>query len=302
MATDLDVGALRLLQAIRDAGSLTAAAGVLGVSQPAVSQHVRRLEERLGTPLVTRSGRTVRLTEAGQVLARHGEAVTAALQAAQAEIASLTGLESGLVRLAAFPSASAVLVPRALALLRQRHPGVRVTLEEVEPPESIGLVRAGHADIALAFSYPGETPDDDLDGLEVSELLTDQMRLVVPSDHPLAAQGTIGLADASNERWIAGCPRCRSHLMASARQAGFVPDITYSTDDHSAVLGLVGAGLGVSLMPGLIEDAARGREGVVLRPVSGVSPRLVHAATNPELAGVPAVGALLRALRDVVAG
>lgn len=300
MASDLDVGALRLLQAVRDAGSLTGAAGVLGVSQPAVSQHVRRLEERLGTTLVTRAGRTVQLTEAGLALARHGEQVTAALEAAEAEIASLTGLEAGRVRLAAFPSASAFLVPGAIAMLRSRFPGVRVTLEEAEPPESIAMVRSGRADVALAFLYEGEQGEDDLDGLEVTELLTDRLLLAMPADHPLARRPELTLADASRDHWIAGCPRCRSHLLTSAREARFIPDIAFTTEDHSAVLGLVGAGLGVALVPELVRGLANGREGVLLREVEGVSPRQVHAVTSPELLGVPAIAALIEALRDSV--
>lgn len=300
MGTDLDVGALRLLQAIRDAGSLTGAAGVLGVSQPAVSQHVRRLEERLGTTLVTRVGRSVQLTEAGLALARHGEQVTAALEAAEAEIASLTGLEAGRVRLAAFPSASAFLVPGALAMLRQRFPGVRVTLEEAEPPESLAMVRSGRADVALVFSYEGEQSEEDLDGLEAADLLTDRMLLAIPASHLLAQRTEVSLADARREQWIAGCPRCRSHLLTSARAARFAPDIAFTTEDHSAVLGLVGAGLGVALVPAMVQGLARGREGVALLEVDGVSPRQVRAVTSPELLGVPAIGALIDALRDSV--
>lgn len=299
MSEMVDVGALRLMQAIRDAGSLTAAAGLLGVSQPAVSQHVRRLEKRLGTALVVRAGRSVRLTEAGHVLARHGEGVGAALRAAEVEIAALTGLSSGLVRLAAFPSASAVLVPRALALLRERHPGIVVTLEEVEPPTSLHLVRQGSADLALAFGYSGAAADEEeLAGLTLTPLLSDSTLLAVPADHPLATRPGVDLRDAASERWIAGCPKCRGQLLTSAGECGFVPDISFATDDYAAVLGLVAAGLGVALLPGLAQAVARGNDGVVLRSVGSVSAREVFAATSPELLGVPGVTALIAALRQ----
>src|SRR5690349_5842883 len=126
----LEVSSLRMLRAIADAGTITAAAAVLGHSQPAVSQHVRRLERRLGTALLDRTGRTIRLTEAGEVLARHGSTVGAALRAAEAEVAALAGLQAGRVRLVAFPSATATILPVALADLRRRHPGLTVTLDE----------------------------------------------------------------------------------------------------------------------------------------------------------------------------
>ncbi|HCX85885.1 MAG TPA: LysR family transcriptional regulator [Micrococcales bacterium] len=296
----LDVGALRLLQAIRDRGTLTAAGEALGVSQPAVSQHVRRLERRLGTALLVRSGRTVRLTEAGEVLARHGESVSAALRAATAEVAALTGLRSGVVRLAAFPSANATLVPRALARLRAEHPGLTVRLEEVEPPESLALVRQGAADVVLAFTYPGVElgrGEDDLAGLTVLPLLEDPTLLAVPAGHPLATAEHPRLRDAAEERWIAGCPRCRGHLLAAGQDEGFVPDVVLATDDHSALLGLVAAELGVALLPGLVAPVARGRDDVVLRSVLGVTARTVQAVTSPELLGVPAVAALLEAVR-----
>lgn len=292
------------MQAIRDQGTLTAAAEYLGVSQPAVSQNVQRLERRLSTPLLVRAGRSVRLTEAGHALARHGESVSAALRAAEAEVEALTGLQSGVVRLAAFPSSSSSLVPRALAILRERHPGVSVRLDEVEPPQSLAMVRSGEVDVALAFSYEGTDlgrGEDDLSGLSMERLLEDPVMLAIPRSHELATRRDLHLSDAENERWIAGCPRCRGHLMTSARACGFTPDITFTTDDPSAVLGLVGAGLGVGLLPGMVRSIARGREDVVLREVGGVSPRSVSAVTSPDLLAVPAVRSFLEAVRDAVA-
>src|SRR5690242_20818226 len=133
----IDAAGLRVMRAIADEGSFTGAALALGYSQPAISQMVRRLEQRTGTVLVERVGRNVRLTEAGQVLARHAVAVLAALDAAEEEVAAIAGLRAGRVRLMAFPSSSATLVPRALALVKQRFPDVQVTFTEAEPPESL---------------------------------------------------------------------------------------------------------------------------------------------------------------------
>ncbi|WP_029290826.1 LysR family transcriptional regulator [Cellulomonas sp. HZM] len=299
MIETLDVGALRMLRAIADTGSVTGAAARLGTSQPAVSQHVRRLERRLGTALLDRTGRGVRLTEAGEVLARHGTSVDAALRAAQAEVLSLTGLQAGRVRLVAFPSSSATLVPRALAALRTRHPGLTVTLDEAEPPESLQLVRSGDADVALAFDYPGVAlgrGEDDLRGLATRHLLDDPSFVALPPGHAAAADESVDLAALADESWIAGCPRCRGHLQAAAHARGFDPQIAYATDDYVAVLSLVAAGLGVALLPGLVHETAARHPGVVLRPAAGSSSRAVHAVTTPDLLRVPAVAATLRAL------
>ncbi|NLG22928.1 MAG: LysR family transcriptional regulator, partial [Actinomycetales bacterium] len=150
-----DVPGLRVMRAIANEGSFTAAARSLGYTQPAVSQMVRRLEQRTGTVLVERTGRTVRLTEAGEVLARHSVAVLAALDNAEAEVAAIAGLENGRVRLMAFPSSSATLVPRALARVKEAHPGVTVNFSEAEPPESLAALRDGLCDLAVAFTYEG---------------------------------------------------------------------------------------------------------------------------------------------------
>lgn len=309
-AEPLDVGALRLLQAVGEHGTLTAAAVALGISQPAASQHVRRLERRLGTALLDRSGRRVRLTEAGRVLARHGVTVSAALHAAHAEVAALTGLRAGVVRLVGFPSAAATLVPPALAQLRAAHPGLTVALQEAEPPASLDLLRAGAADVVLGFTYDGAGAAD-LAGLHVEPLLVDTTHVALPADHPAAAptgpQATgldladLDLADLADADWIAGCPRCRGHLVDASRARGFEPRVVHATDDYPAVLGLVAAGLGVAVLPGLVAPAARRTDGVVLRRAAGTRDRRVWAATTPDLARVPSVAATTDALHRAAA-
>jgi DNA-binding transcriptional LysR family regulator len=293
-----DAAGLRVMRAIAEEGSFTAAAQSLGYTQPAVSQMVRRLEQRAGTALVERIGRTVRLTEAGQLLARRAGEILDRLAEAEAEVAAIAGLQAGRVRLMAFPSSSATLVPRALARLRQSHPAVTVQFSEAEPPESLAAIRAGGVDLAVAFSYEGNDPgrgEDDLNGLLVLDVLTDPVMLALPSDHPLAGQDEVDLADLSADRWIAGCPRCRGHLLTLAHDAGFDPDVTFETEDYVAVLGLVAAGLGVALVPQLILSTVSHPD-VVTRPVSPPSRRIVQIVTTPDLHRVPAVGAALDAL------
>ncbi|WP_461022321.1 LysR family transcriptional regulator [Thalassiella azotivora] len=301
---DLDPSALRMMRAIADTGTISAAAAVVGSSQPAVSQQVRRLERRLGTALLERAGRGVRLTEAGEVLARHGAAVTAALEAAREEVESLAGLRTGRVRLTAFPSSSATLLPRALVRLRERHPGVRVTFAEAEPPESLQQLRDGRCDLAVAFSYPGNElggeDTGDLRGLVTRPLLTDPLWLALPPGHPAARASEVALADLDSETWIAGCPRCRGHLLQVCDAAGFEPEVAYATDDYVAVLGLVSAGLGVALIPGMVLQASRNTD-VVLRRVTPPSTRQVHAVTTADLLRVPAVAAAVDVLVETAA-
>lgn len=303
----LDSTGLRVMKAIADHGSFTAAANALGSSQPAISQMVRRLEQRTGTVLVERTGRSVRLTEAGAALARHAAPVMAALDEAEEEVAAIVGLRTGRVRLMAFPSSSATLVPRALAAVRKAHPNITVSFTEAEPPQSIAALRAGECDIAVAFSYAGSTAaaEEDLEGLVVSQVIEDEVRVALPTNHPAARQPTVDLADLADEEWIAGCPRCRGHLLQLANGAGFVPSVMFETEDFVAVQGFVAAGLGVALIPDLIR-ASQPNENVAIRPLAQSSRRTISVVTTPDLERVPSVEATLKALcasaRQIEAG
>ncbi|MFM9447164.1 LysR family transcriptional regulator [Streptomyces acidiscabies] len=287
---------LRVLRAVATTGSFSAAGRELGCTQPAVSQQMKALETSVGTPLLVRGGREMRLTEAGEALVRHASGILAGLTAAEEEIAAIAGLRAGRVRLVSFPSTSSTLVPAALAALRAAHPGTRVFLEEAEPPRSVTLLRDGDCDVALAFRYEGAAADtEEWADLVVRPLLTDRLVALVPERHPLARAAAVGIADLAREPWIAGCPRCRRQLVEVCESAGFTPRIDFATDDHPAVVGLVAAGLGVAVLPRLALESVRPR-GVRTLALEPAVRREVVALTLPDLARVPAVAATLEEL------
>ncbi|MFF2522000.1 LysR family transcriptional regulator [Streptomyces liangshanensis] len=283
---------LRVLRTVAATGSYSAAARALGCTQPAVSQQMKALEASAGTPLIVRSGREMRLTQAGDVLVRHATGILAGLTAAEEEIAAIVGLRAGRVRLTSFPSGSSTLVPTALAALRAAHPGTRVSLVEAEPPRSAALLRDGECEVALAFRYGGSAAEAEWDGLVVRPLLVDRLVGLVPEGHPLADAASAGLGDLAGEPWIAGCPRCREQLVDACARAGFTPRIDFATDDHPAVIGLVAAGLGVAVLPELALRSVR-TEGVRTLALEPSVEREVVALTLPDLAQVPAVAATL---------
>src|SRR5699024_11153126 len=129
---------------------------------------------------------------------------------------------------------------------------------------------------------------DDLDALSVTKLLDDEVRLAVPDDHRLAGRSSADVADLADEPWIAGCPKCRGHLVHLAHEAGFTPNVAFETEDYVAVQGLVAEGLGVALIPDLILRSAH-HPSVVTIPMSPASRRQIYAVTTPDLARVPAV-------------
>jgi molybdate transport repressor ModE-like protein len=281
----LDVSRLRVLVAIARTGSVTAAAKELHYSQPSVSHHLARLEAETGAKLVQRAGRGIRLTDAGRTLAERGAEILGRLDAAEAELSAHVGLSQGRVRLAAFPSALGTFVPRAASLLSERHPGLRVSLTEAEPPEAVRMLRAGYIDVAVIFRY--DTGGEN-DGVTTRRLLDEPSYLVTPEP---AGPDLAGCADAD---WIAGCDRCRRHLLEMCAQAGFEPRISFTTDDFVAVQALVAAGLGVTTLPALTLEAAR-NPSVHAVALPG-STRYVMAATYGEPPEPPATAALLTAL------
>ncbi|NDZ79014.1 LysR family transcriptional regulator [Streptomyces sp. SID10853] len=289
---------LRVLRAVATTGSFSAAARELGCTQPAVSQQMKALEASSGTTLLIRTGREMRLTQAGEALVRHAGGILAGLTAAEEEVAAIAGLRAGRVRLVSFPSGSSTLVPTALAALRAAHPGTRVSLVEGEPPRSVEMVRDGDCDVALAFRYGPAT--DEWDDLVVRPLLTDRMVGLVPAGHRLADADTITVGDLADESWIAGCPRCRRQLVEVCESAGFTPRIDFATDDYPAVIGLVGAGLGVAVLPELAIESVRpmGARTVSVEPAVQ---REIVALTLPDLAQVPAVAATLDRLARAAA-
>ncbi|MBD9723126.1 LysR family transcriptional regulator [Streptomyces caniscabiei] len=293
---------LRVLRAVAATGSFSAAGRELGCTQPAVSQQMKALESSVGTPLLVRTGREMRLTQAGEALVRHAAGILAGLTAAEEEVAAIAGLRAGRVRLVSFPSGSSTLVPTALAALRAAHPGTRVSLEEAEPPRSVEMLRVGDCDIALAFRYEGAAGAEkgEWDDLVVRPLLTDRLVGLVPQGHRLARAGSIGIGELADESWIAGCPRCRGQLVRVCESAGFTPRIDFATDDYPAVAGLVGAGLGVAVLPELAVESVRPK-GVRTVSVEPVVHREIVALTLPDLALVPTVAATLDRLAGAAA-
>ena len=313
----LDVTRLRVLVAVARHGSVTAAAHSLNYAQPSVSHHLARLEAETGTKLVTKAGRGIRLTDAGRLLAERASEIIGRLDAAENELAAHSGLRAGRLRLAAFPSALGTLVPAAAALLHVKHPSVDLRQTEAEPPEALRMLRAGYVDVALIFKHEPESgapadsgpdcvPAADTQGLREQNLLEEWVNLIMPT-----GDASLGLPEVApaitelwpddltrfiNQRWIAGCDRCREHLLQQCAAAGYTPKISFTTDDFVAVQALVGAGLGVALLPGLALQAARNPAVRALR-LRGTR-RCVVAVRYGEPPDPPGTALLMEALRS----
>src|SRR5919205_2593274 len=183
---------------------------------------LRVLEAETGAQLLQRVGRGIRLTPAGHLLADRAAEIIGRIDAARAELFAHVGLTAGRVRLAGFASAIGSLVPAAVATLATRHPNLEISLTDAHPPEAIELLRTGKVEVAIIFRYDETEPEPP--GVRLHHLLDDSVYVLSTRREP----GVSALRDAT---WIAGCERCRSHLLSMCADAGFDPRIGYSSDD-----------------------------------------------------------------------
>ncbi|HWC24219.1 MAG TPA: LysR family transcriptional regulator [Flexivirga sp.] len=291
----LDLRRLQALVAVARTGSVSAAADELHYGQPTISHHLRRLEAETHTVLLQRVGRGVRLTAEGIALARRAEEILALSRRAEEELQLAAGLRAGRVRLAAFPSAAATLVPPALAGLRDSAPGVAIELVEAEPPDAIELLRAGRIDLAITFTYD----DTDAELLSVETVLTDHLYLVEPvAERPRTAGRA--LRAHRHTAWVAGCERCRAQLVELCAASGYEPEISFATDDYLAVQALVAQGSLVSILPGLALAVHRHPGVRVTRLPATRQVQVVTYGAPPRPRAVDAVAdAIVAAARDV---
>ena len=202
----LDVRRLRVLREVAAHGSFSAAAEVLAFTQPAVSRQIATLELEAGTRLVDRSARGVRLTQAGELLVGHADAILDRLDAAESQLEALSQLKGGRLRIGAPATANATLIPLAVRAFDAEHPEVELRLDEAISGELIERLASGELDIAIVANadrlpeLPGE--------LVLEHLMDDPMHLALPRDHPLAEAGQVRMADLAGERGSRGATRC----------------------------------------------------------------------------------------------
>ncbi|MFF7979898.1 LysR family transcriptional regulator [Streptomyces sp. NPDC007901] len=244
---DFTLTGLRVIQAVVDTGSFTAAADALGYTQSAVSRQVAAMEAAAGAALFVRGARGVAPSPAGMILARRAATALNEIDAVGTDLAGLQDHVTGRVSLAAFPSAAAVLVPRTLARLGNDHPGLIVEFGEASSPTQLRQLRAHRIDIAVIGMGP-DLPAYDVEGLRRDLLLDGGLLLAVPADHRFAGRGTIPVTELRDEPWIVG-KGLRDDPQFGAWPTLDHPRIAYAAREWPTRLGLVAAGLGIAVLP-----------------------------------------------------
>jgi DNA-binding transcriptional LysR family regulator len=293
---------LKLLTTFREVAvrrSFSEAAAALSFTQPAISQHIARLEDSLGTRLLERDARGVKLTTAGEVLLRHASLLLDAARRAEDEVRLAAGIGRARVRVSAFPSAAAGLLPGATRELRARRPDAELALQVLEDDPGVDALLAGRVDLALITDTVLQ-PSAPRAGVEYLPVCDDVLRLAVASDHPLATRASVALEELRDEPFliteVAGTCADSNVVLHAFRDAGFEPNVSFESEDYQALQGMAASGIGVALIPTIALTSSR--PDVVVLPLRGRAPaRQIVAAVRAGETD-PLVDHLVEALRN----
>lgn len=291
---------LRLLHLIGEAGALTGAADELGLSTPAVSQQLARLEDDLDLSLVDRGPRGARLTPAGRVLAAHGRLIDEETHRAADSLAGLRGQHLERLRIGAIHAAALHLLPQALTALHHRYPGAEVSVADLLSVDAIDAVVDDRLDVALMAVV--DDPPTWPQGIVGHDVLRDPLIVVLPDDHPLVLARpearTLSLSRLRDEPWvvISSGMAARAQFDRAAAAAGFVPAVRSQTESYDIAQALVGTGYGVAMISRLAHTAV---EGTAVRAVRPALSRRLVAVTRADHSLTPLVQVVLGLLADV---
>lgn len=292
----LDLNRLKALHAVAVYGSVVAAAEALMVTPSAISQQLAKLERETGAPLLERSGRGVRLTDAAGVLAEHAGRILAMVEQAEADFEAMRGAVVGRLAMAAFPTAARGIMPKALATLKAEHPNLELVLYERDPERQIRDVLRGELDLVVVQDWENQ-PLPIPEGLSRAPILEDIADVALPASHPLADRDEVHLNELCEEKWISNAPgqMCYDWLVFTLRSAELEPEITCYAEEYATQLALVAAGHGCAIVPRL------GRvwvpEGVRMVPIRPRPVRRIIALWRTEAARRPAIRAAVAAIR-----
>jgi DNA-binding transcriptional LysR family regulator len=292
----MDLERLRVLHAVYTARSVVGAAQALHVTTSAVSQQMARLEREVGQRLTQRLGRGIRLTEAGELLAREAGDLLAHAEQVEARLAGHRGAVTGTLSIAAFATAARGLLPSALRDLRSRYPDLSVLLSEQEPHEAIPALSRGDLDIAVVQEWP-DTAMAIPGSLVRRDLLEDSLDVALPAGHSLASRDSVAIRELADDDWISWSPGqiCHDWLVHTLRAHGAQPRILHTASEHSTQLALVGAGLGAAVIPRLGREPAPASVRFV--PIAPSPVRRIYALWRASAALRPAISATLDALQ-----
>jgi len=290
----MDLGRLRTLRELSIRKTMAAVSEALYVSPSAISQQLTLLEQEVGAPLIERRGRGVVLTAAGQVLVEHAERVFAELETAKADIQKLENLVAGDIRIAAFPSVAAAIMPSAIRDLKRQHPLLNIGFDEMEPEESLSALRTWQTDIAIidGLNVLAGALDP---GIETVPLAEDVFLVMMGREHPLAEKPDVTLNELRDESWVidTASSNYTSMITQACQGSGFDPRIVARCKGFEVSVALIREHCGISILPGL--RASRDLTDVEVRPLKPEIRRRISLAFRKGQGHSPLIRAVVRA-------
>jgi LysR family transcriptional activator of glutamate synthase operon len=243
----MELRQLRYLVALSDERHFTRAAEREHIAQPALSQQIRRLEAELGLTLVERTTRRVAMTQAGELLVARARRVLAEIEAGQAELASLAGVQAGRLSVGALHTMGPVDLSLLLSAFHRTHPAVELTVREQSSEELAEMLRVDEIDIA----FLSVTEHIQSRGLTLQRLVSEELVAVLPTGHALAGRARVRFAELSEESFVSfrRGSRLRELLEWGAGEAGFSARIALESNEARRIRSLVSSGLGVAILP-----------------------------------------------------
>ena len=266
---------LKLLAAVAQEGNILRGSQILNIAQPAATKSIKELEEALGVQLFERSSRGVTPTLYGDVIIKHAKLILTQLRHASEELQSIESGLSGRVFVGTLLAASPTLLPRSLALLRARRPGIAVTVIEGTIDKLMPSLRTGDLDVVL-----GRLPDfREREGLEQEVLYHEPIAIVARQGHPLAEQQEISLADLAHQAWIMPPSETslRRQLMFAFRRAGIEPPV--DAIESVSILTNHSLLLDSDMLAAMPYQVAPGQPGLPILPVAMEAPASRSGAT-----------------------
>lgn len=242
---EMDTDAMRWFQQVADGVTVTEVGELYMVTQSGVSRGLARLEAEVGTPLLHRSGRRLRMTRAGAVFKRHVDALLNDLDDGLAAVHELLDPEAGTVAVAFQLSLGTWLVPDLVSTFRKDRPGIRFSLRQIRDELTSPVLDSGRVDLEITTRRPADP------AVHWRHLTSEPLRLAVPGTHRLAGRESVRLAEVAEEPFISLRPASllRQKCEELCERQGFRPGIAFEGDDLPTVCGFVAAGLGVSVVP-----------------------------------------------------
>lgn len=297
----MDLQRLRTLRELHRRKTMSAVADALLISASAVSQQIALLEADVDMKLIERRGRGVTFTPAGLKLVAHAENILGLVEVARTDLAELKQTIAGEIRIAAFPSAAATIVPAALKMTQERYPHLDVILTAMEPSEGLAALRAWQTDLALIddLTAASGVTDERVDRIPLHE---DELFAILPASHALSTAETVTLQDLHEEKWALDVA---SHVYSDVirercRQAGFEPQVKGFCNDFEVVLALIRAGCCISVMPGL--RLRHMERDICVKRLSPPISRSIMMAVRANERRNPAVAVVVDALQQAARG